>query len=203
MEKDNAILNLLSYPLAYRTLERTISRKKLKPLFEYNDVRRFKKVLDVGCGTGACAEHFGGPDYVGIDINPRYIAYARRTFQGTFEVADATRYAPASGVRFDSILSTSFLHHIDDQGVTRIMKHMSGLLEPDGRIHVLDLILPDRHTIAWYLAKADRGRYPRSLGAWEKLFSEHFELDILRPYPIAGFGVPLWNMVYARGKTRA
>ena len=36
------------------------------------------RVLDIGCGTGAALSCLGQVDYTGLDMNPRYIAHARR-----------------------------------------------------------------------------------------------------------------------------
>ena len=37
-------------------------------------------VLDVGCGPGTNAPHFAHADYLGVDINPSYVATAARRY---------------------------------------------------------------------------------------------------------------------------
>src|SRR4029077_4323462 len=41
------------------------------------------RILDIGCGTGAILDHLPpNVDYVGYDLNPRYIEDARRRHAG-------------------------------------------------------------------------------------------------------------------------
>src|SRR2546428_5284122 len=49
------------------------------------------RTLDLGCGPGAFADLFAGDDYVGADLNARYIDHAQRRRPGTFVVADARK----------------------------------------------------------------------------------------------------------------
>ena len=37
-----------------------------------------KSYLDVGCGTGFLRDYLREADYLGVDLNPKYIAAARR-----------------------------------------------------------------------------------------------------------------------------
>jgi len=48
------------------------------------------KVIDIGCGSAEVLRYLPDVDYIGIDINPDYIAFARRTYgnKGTFLVGD-------------------------------------------------------------------------------------------------------------------
>ena len=38
------------------------------------------KVIDIGCGSAEVLRYLPDVDYIGIDINPDYIAFARRTY---------------------------------------------------------------------------------------------------------------------------
>src|SRR3954470_20989494 len=61
------------------------------------------RTLDLGCGPGALADLFEGDDYVGVDLNARYIEHARKTRHGAFIVSDA-RKVELPEARFDQIL---------------------------------------------------------------------------------------------------
>ena len=115
--------------------------------------------------------------------------------------SDVTRW-DGGGRRFDFILVNSFFHHIDDADSRRILAHLATLLEPEGRIHVLALALPTRFDPAYALAKLDRGDHPRRLSAWRELFHVDYQVELFEPYPVGLPGVPLWNMVYFRGKAK-
>ena len=79
----------------------------------------------------------------------------------------------------------------------RVLAGISKLLEPDGRVHILELVLPEGPKLSRLMARLDRGRHARSIEAWKTRFERHFESEVLEPYM---FGGPLWAMVYFRGK---
>ena len=161
-----------------------------------------QRVLDVGCGPGTNTRHFLDKDYLGIDINEDYIAYARGKYGKDFVAADVTRWQSPEG-RFDFILLNSFLHHIDESGCRDILQALQRLLGEAGTIHVLDLVLPEKASVARWLARADRGEYARPLDRWLALMSDSFEPPLFEPYSMDVLGVDLWKMVYFKGARRA
>ena len=202
MEKVNAAARLLGSPWVYRLWQAPFAEQKLAPLLAHNDVSAVRRVLDVGCGPGTNARRFGSSYYLGLDINPKYIEFARARYRRDFRVADITTYDAPAGERFDLILVNSFLHHLDDEATIRVLKQAGSLLSDDGHIHVLDLVAPAEPGIARYLARKDRGEHPRPLEVWRDLFAECFEPTLFVPYALKGFGVTLWHMVYFRGRAK-
>jgi SAM-dependent methyltransferase len=193
---------LLAHPVIYRVWQSPFARDKFAPVVAHNDLTRVRRVLDVGCGPGTNVSHFSACDYVGIDVNPRYIEYARRRYGRTFLVADATRFEVRSGQAFDFILLNSFLHHIDTENVSRILTHLCNALTDDGHIHILDLVLPESSSLARLIAKADRGNFPRRRQDWHALFSDHFEIVTFEAYTLSAMGIALWHMLYCRGRAK-
>lgn len=193
---------LLASPLAYRLWQAPFAERKLAPVLACNDLQQVRRVLDVGCGPGTNASHFQHTTYLGLDLNPKYIDAARRTFKGDFQVADVTRGQVASAGRFDFILVNSLLHHLGDEETRLLLSSLAPLLASDGHVHVLDLVLPERAGLARTLARWDRGHHARPLGRWGELFREHFEQVVFQPYALRVLGQPLWNMVYFKGRAR-
>lgn len=187
-------------PTAYRLWQAPFAEAKFKPILEHNDLNSVRRVLDVGCGPGTNSLFFEDMDYLGLDINPEYIEKAKKSFGDRFAVADVCTYEAEPENRFDFILMNSLLHHIDDEHTDRILAQLSKQLTSDGHIHILDLELPENPSLARTLALNDRGDFPRSLEAWRFLFERHFETVLFEPYPISVGGVPLWNMVYFKGR---
>src|SRR5262249_54871246 len=74
------------------------------------------RTLDLGCGPGAFSDLFESGDYVGVDMNKRYIAYAQRARKGTFIAGDARKVELPDG-RFDQALIFGLLHHLPDDDV--------------------------------------------------------------------------------------
>ena len=193
---------LMENTLAYRVWQAPFAERKLAPLFAHNDVAGARRVLDVGCGPGTNTHHFARAEYLGVDFNPAYIESARRRHGRQFVVADVTTYRVPAEQRFDLILANSLFHHIDDAGTQRILAHLATLLSDDGYIHIMDLVLPSAPSVSRFLARADRGDYPRPLEAWRELFTRAFEPVVFEPYPLGAGGMTLWNMVYFKGRAR-
>jgi SAM-dependent methyltransferase len=204
MSGAKSIVSVMDRVAAYRLSQAPFAERKLAPFFRHNRLESIHRVLDVGCGPGTNASHFQDVDYLGIDVNPDYIEYARRRYGGDrFRVADVTHGLSSSvgGVEgFDCILVNSLFHHIDTPGTRAVLAALSPLLTRAGHAHILDLVMPDRPTIARRLARWDRGEFPRPLEEWRALFGEVFEPVVFEPYPLGAFGVTLWNMVYFKGK---
>ena len=193
---------ILESPIVYRAWQAPFAARKLEPVLRHNDMARVRRVLDLACGPGTNTPWFEGVDYVGVDINPAYIATARARYGRTFITADITQYRHEDGESFDFILLNSFLHHLADDDVRRILAHAATLLSDDGHVHVLDLILPERPSLARALARADRGEHPRPLEAWRALLQEFFAPVLFEPYSLDVVGVPAWRMLYFKGKAR-
>lgn len=193
---------IMEQPVGYRLWQAPFAEQKLTPMFRHNDIAGIRRVLDVGCGPGTNTHHFAQADYLGIDVNPKYIESARRRQRRTFITADVTKYRVADSERFDCVLVNSFLHHVATSDVQRILTHLGSLLTPDGHVHILDLVMPARASVSRLLARWDRGDYARPLDAWYQLFGDAFEPIVFEPYELRGGGVTLWNMVYFKGRAR-
>jgi SAM-dependent methyltransferase len=171
-------------------------------VLQHNDLAAVRRVLDVGCGPGTNTPHFTQADYLGVDFNEKYIAYARARHARKFITADVTTWTVAEGERYDFVLCNSLFHHIDTPNTRRILEHLSTLLADDGHVHILDLVLPADPSIGRLLARMDRGDWPRPLEEWREIFSATFEPVVFEPYPVGALGVTLWNMIYFKGKPR-
>jgi SAM-dependent methyltransferase len=191
---------LLEHPAVYAAWQAPFVSSKFAPVERRLRALPVRRVLDVGCGPGTNARRFAGAEYVGVDINPRYLEIARATRPGTFVEADIATADLSSLGTFDTILVNSFLHHLDDDAVSRTLQQLPRLLDADGRAHMLELVLPPRPSMASIMARLDRGRYARPVQAWLAIFGRHFETVDAEPYR---YGGGLWSMIYFQGRARA
>ena len=192
---------LLEQPIVYRTWMAPFAEAKLAPMRAHTDFAKLKRVLDVGCGPGTNAPHFAHADYLGVDINPQYVADAAKRYGRAFLAADITTYQ-VTGDPFDCILVNSFLHHVDLESTHRILAHLPSLLPADGFVHIIELVLPPKASPSRLLAKLDRGDFPRPLEEWRSIFNQHFEEVVFEPYSVGLAGVTLWEFVYFKGRKR-
>jgi SAM-dependent methyltransferase len=203
----SAVDLIMRQPLVYRLWMAPFAERKFAPIAAHNDMSRIRRVLDVGCGPGTNVAHFAASDYLGIDLNPEYVADAERRYRALggrvrFRAQDAAAFVATLGERFDFVLVNSFLHHVDDAAARSILANLARLLAPGGHVHILELILPETSSIPRFLARADRGKFARPLEDWRRMFLEFFEPVEFEPYDLARGSVCLWKMIYFKGKAK-
>ncbi len=134
------------------------------------------RVLDVACGPGAFSPLFAPDGYAGIDINPRYISYARSHFKGNFSVQDARKMEFEDG-SFDQALIYGLLHHLSDEDVTAVLQSLRRVLTPGSRVLVIEDIPTEStlNVIGHLLHWAENGHYIRPAEEYRKLLRPFFE----------------------------
>ena len=198
----NAFHYLLEQPFFFELSQLPFTTQKFARIVQHNDLSKVRSVLDVGCGPGTNAPRFAHANYLGIDINERYIQLARNRYQRDFLVADVTTSQSIPSGSYDFILLNSFLHHIDTPSALRILASLNQFLSPDGHAHSIELVLPENRGIPRWLAKHDRGKFPRTLSMWRDLFADKLQTVIFEPFPIRHFGQTIMELVYFKGRKK-
>ena len=129
-----------------------------------------RKVLDVACGPGAFSALFPAESYVGVDINERYIRYARRHYPGAFQVMDARRLDFENG-SFDDVLVYGLLHHLDDDDARAVLEGISRVLKPSGRALIIEDIPTESrlNVIGHLLHRVENGHFIRTAPEYRRL----------------------------------
>jgi len=193
---------VMTWPVVYRLWEAPFIEKKFAPVAAHNDLKSAGRVLDLGCGPGINTHHFTSADYLGVDINAKYIASAERRHSARFIAADGAEFVQNTRTPFDFVLVNSFLHHIDLVRTRQILSGVSRLVTAGGHVHILELVLPEKASLSRFLARADRGKFPRPLAEWESLFKENFDPVVFEPYDLGLGHTALWEMVYFKGRPK-
>jgi ubiquinone/menaquinone biosynthesis C-methylase UbiE len=129
-----------------------------------------ESVLDVGCGTGTLAlaakRRVGDTGAVsGVDASPDMIALATRkaTRAGaavTFRLGTAERL-PFPDASFDVVMATLMLHHLPASLRRDFAREALRVLEPGGRILVVDFSTPSAQSAGLIARLHRRGGVPR------------------------------------------
>lgn len=120
------------------------------------------KVLDIGFGTGTFTAKLyeKGCTVFGQDFSPRMVGLASakmpraKLFCGDFSKGLAE---PLTRERYDFIVATYSLHHLDDEQKVRLLKTLRGLLNDGGSILIGDVAFSTRAELEKCRAEAGEG----------------------------------------------
>jgi SAM-dependent methyltransferase len=127
------------------------------------------RVLDIGCGIGQYASVTAG-EYVGVDLNRRYVEHARRRRgdeRHEFRCVDAAELL-AEGQRFDLVLMVDFLHHLPDATAESVLGTARQLAS--GRVVVLEPVREQHNRVGRWFIDNDRGEHMRAHASLLSLF---------------------------------
>ncbi|MBI3190441.1 class I SAM-dependent methyltransferase [archaeon] len=104
------------------------------------------EILDFCCGTGIFPRKWLSKlkniRYLGVDINPDFVKFARKNLHGKnfdFMAKDAVSFK--TGKKFDIVLATSSYHHIEDKRKRKFLENISAHMKDDGAFIVYEKII--------------------------------------------------------------
>lgn len=140
-------------------------------------------VLDFGSGTGSNAFLFSPEGYLGLDISPRRVAFARKKFPAyTFQVMrDLPLPAPANS--FDFVCLFAVLHHLSDEQASAYLPELYRVLKPGGHIVCVEPCLQEgRSWRSSAMRLIDQGCCLRSEKEYRALFDSRFCVTVHRRF---------------------
>ncbi len=159
---------------------------------EINDRSKKIKILDIGCGSGEISRFFNDLDYIGIDVNPDYIEFARKIYKKNFEEMNAQKLRFKKRY-FDYVVIIGVLHHIDDKNCSLILNEITRVIKNDGKI----IIIEDVNTqskidlLGNIIRKLDVGEHIRTQKEWLELLSK--KINIKKQYRFKSF-IPTYEV---------
>lgn len=118
------------------------NRKYAEEIKMLSGKREFKRVLEVGCGTGLLGENFIQKDnqFLGVDTSEGMLEILRQKFSGHSQVKAKLINMEKETLNegpFDLIISSMAFHHLQNpEGMLKILKTK---LVPDGVMAIIDL----------------------------------------------------------------
>ncbi|MBI5599779.1 MAG: class I SAM-dependent methyltransferase [Deltaproteobacteria bacterium] len=163
--------SILGMPAVYRLFGRLIGADRCRSIYvkEYIRPKSKDRVLDIGCGPGDILEYLGDVEYVGFDMDARYIDAAKKRFRGrgAFFRGNVSEETIKEYSGFDIVLANGVLHHLNDAEAMGLLRLAKKALKPSGRLVTLDGCLAPKQSniqsgIARYIILKDRGQYVRT-----------------------------------------
>lgn len=153
-------MDILSWPLFYNLRFLVAGKQELTRNFIWNNYAKYKcsSVLDLGCGTGDFSALFTIKEYLGIDVNKKYIKYAKKKYPHTFISQDIVNYKYGRKF-FDCTIFISTLHHLSDYQVKKIMYKAIKLTK---KIIIIVDLNPETDYLRKFLIDMDRGSFVRT-----------------------------------------
>lgn len=174
MQITTGIRSMLSHPIIYNALQNIMGARQgwRRIVNEYLKLKPGDAILDVGCGPGDLLDYLPQVNYWGFDISAEYIAHAKKKYgaRGNFCCKLFEEGDLPSLPKFDAILLSGVLHHLDDKAAIELLELLRKALKPEGRLITVDPCLDDgQNFIARFLILRDRGQNVRDKTGYEQL----------------------------------
>ena len=175
MQSDSGLLRWLKVPFLYNLFQGVVGGNAWRRRIIRHHVRARPgdKVIDIGCGPAQALQSLPDVEYLGLDNNPDYIAFARRTYgdKGTFVVGDTQSLRDDSRFKdADIVITVSVLHHLDDEEAADCIRFAYDALKRGGRLICHDPCwVPNQGAFSKCIMSHDRGRNIRTEQQYRQL----------------------------------
>ena len=181
MELNSGLQRWLKVPCLYNLLQEAIGGNALRRKVIQSHVRAKAgdKVIDIGCGPAQILPWLPKVEYLGLDVNPSYIASAKRRHgvKGAFVVGDTRSLWDDSRFRdADIVIGLGILHHLDDEDAEHCIRFAHRALKPTGRFVCLDACwVANQGILSRYVMSRDRGQNVRTEQGYRHLAAKVFK----------------------------
>ncbi len=181
MQSNAGLLRWLKVPFLYNLFQDVVGANALRRRIIRNHARARPgdKVIDIGCGPAQVLQSLPDVEYLGLDIDPDYIAFARRTYgnKGTFVVGNTQSLRSDSRFKdADIVIAVSVLHHLDDEEAANCIRFAYDALKTGGRLICHDACwIPNQGAFSKWIMSHDRGRNIRTEQQFRQLAGKVFK----------------------------
>ena len=178
MQSNAGLLRWLKMPFLYNLFQAVVGGNALRRRLIQNHARARpgNKVIDIGCGPAQALQSLPDVEYLGLDTNPDYIAFAMRTYgdKGTFVVGDTRSLRGDSRFKdADIVIAIAVLHHLDDEEAADCIRFAYDALKRGGRLICHDPCwIPNQGMFSKCIMSHDRGRNIRTEQQYRQLVAK-------------------------------
>jgi cyclopropane fatty-acyl-phospholipid synthase-like methyltransferase len=173
---------LLQVPQIYKSFVNVIGAHAAMIRFVRDFIRAAPgdRVLDLGCGPGRLLPYLPDVDYIGVDVDDRYLAHARKQYdfgRAEFRQLDLGRDCSHFDEKgFDIAVAIGLIHHLSNDAASRLIDFSHKRLKPGGRLVTLDCAFtPGQSRAACFVVSLDRGQHVRTPENYLDLVEGRFE----------------------------
>lgn len=181
MQSNSGLLRWLRVPFLYNLFQDVVGANALRRRIIRNHARARPgdKVIDIGCGPAQILQSLPDVEYFGLDTDPGYIAFAKRSYgdKGTFVIGNTRSVEGDSRFKnADIVIAITVLHHLDDQDALHCIRFAYDALKAGGRFICLDPCwIPNQGVFSKYIMSHDRGRNIRTEHQYRQLAGKLFK----------------------------
>lgn len=180
------ILKLLDLSFAYKAFQWAagdykVYQKFLEPIVELSKEKKEISILDIGCGNGNIVHYLpSNVKYIGYDFNADYINKARLRFANNsnikFILLDINNSEPQFDNQFDVVTAIGVLHHLDDEGCSKLFTSVLKNLNKNGLFLTIDPVyIENQNPIARFIISKDRGKAIRNPDKMREILASYFK----------------------------
>jgi cyclopropane fatty-acyl-phospholipid synthase-like methyltransferase len=179
-EINHGLRAALSHPALYILFGRMMGLSEKYRMYISRFIKPFPgmRILDIGCGPAAILNFLPvDVDYTGYDVNPSYIAYAKRKFRhrAVFYNQAVSNMTLTDPRLFDVVLADGLCHHLNDTEAANVFEigHMN--LKNNGFMLTIDPVFTKNQSkISKLITQFDRGQHVRYGEEYKQIASSYF-----------------------------
>lgn len=138
-----------------------------------------RNVLDFSCGVGQYSTLFASKFYIGVDIDMKYISYAKKHYNGEFLFMGKGSHLAIKEAVIDLILAIDVFHHLSEIEGDFALREFRRVLKRSGKIIIMDILPSESQSnlLAKLLIKLDKGYYAREMNEFAEMVSKYFDIE--------------------------